>query len=62
MMAITTLVVMVVAIQGPEDGRIQPFLRFIDTVVGIAVGVACHWIASLLQARDRPLHGSGIPR
>ena len=61
-MAITTIVVMVVAILTPEDGRIQPLLRFIDTVVGIAVGVACRWIASLLQARDRALQGSGILR
>lgn len=46
-MAITTIVIMVVALISPADGKIQPVLRFIDTVVGIAVGLACHRAASL---------------
>jgi hypothetical protein len=44
-MAITTLVVMVVAILSPHDALVQPLLRFIDTLVGVAVGVACLWVA-----------------
>jgi uncharacterized membrane protein YccC len=44
--AITTAVVMVVAALSPEDAWQQPLLRLVDTVVGIAVGVACKWIAS----------------
>jgi uncharacterized membrane protein YccC len=36
---ITTAVVMVVAALSPHDRWEQPILRFVDTVVGIAVGV-----------------------
>jgi uncharacterized membrane protein YccC len=39
--AITTIVVMAVAILNPADALNQPLLRLMDTVVGIAVGVAC---------------------
>jgi uncharacterized membrane protein YccC len=41
---ITTAVVMVVAGMSPLDAWHQPLLRLIDTVAGIAVGVACNWI------------------
>ena len=58
-MTITTIVVMVVAILGREEGRIQRLLRFIDTVVGIAIGVACQWWrASLPQVRGGPFQGA----
>ena len=43
---ITTAVVMGVAAMSPLNAWQQPLLRLIDTVVGIAVGVACKWIAS----------------
>src|SRR5262249_36097809 len=43
---ITPAVVMVVAGMSPLNAWHQPLLRLIDTVVGIAVGVACKWIAS----------------
>jgi uncharacterized membrane protein YccC len=43
---ITTAVVMVVAGMSPLDAWHQPLLRLIDTVVGIAVGVASKWIGS----------------
>jgi len=55
-MAITTIVVMVVAIISPSHARAQPILRLIDTVIGIAVGVGCKWTASALfpmLRRDR---------
>jgi len=45
---ITTIVVMVVAGLSPQDAWHQPLLRLIDTVVGIAVGVICKWVASSL--------------
>jgi uncharacterized membrane protein YccC len=48
---ITTTVVMVVAAMSPEDAWHQPLLRLADTVVGIAVGVACKWIGSFLYFR-----------
>jgi uncharacterized membrane protein YccC len=45
---ITTVVVMVVAAIDPENAWQQPLLRLADTVVGIAVGVSCKWVASFL--------------
>jgi uncharacterized membrane protein YccC len=48
---ITTTVVMVVAAMSPQDAWRQPLLRLGDTVVGIAVGVACKWIGSYLYYR-----------
>jgi hypothetical protein len=48
---ITTAVVMVVAAISPQDAWLQPLLRLGDTVTGIAIGVACKWIASSLFYR-----------
>jgi uncharacterized membrane protein YgaE (UPF0421/DUF939 family) len=45
---ITTVVVMVVAAMSPADAWQQPLLRLADTMVGIAVGVACKWGGSFL--------------
>jgi uncharacterized membrane protein YccC len=45
---ITTAVVLVVAAMSPEDAWQQPLLRLADTVVGIAIGVACKWSSSFL--------------
>jgi uncharacterized membrane protein YgaE (UPF0421/DUF939 family) len=45
---ITTAVVMVVAAMSPQDAWLQPGLRFVDTAVGIAVGVICKSAASFL--------------
>jgi uncharacterized membrane protein YccC len=52
-MAITTIVVMVVAAINPETAGRQPLLRLIDTLVGVAVGIACSWSASRIIARGR---------
>jgi uncharacterized membrane protein YccC len=41
---ITTAVVMVSAALSPQDAWQQPVLRFADTVVGVAVGVAAAWV------------------
>lgn len=49
--AITTAVILIVAASVPLDAWQQPLLRVMDTVVGIAVGVACKWIASFLFYR-----------
>jgi uncharacterized membrane protein YccC len=43
---ITTTVVLVVAAMSPEQGWQQPVFRFVDTLVGILVGVSCKWFAS----------------
>jgi len=50
---ITTAVVMVVAAMSPQDAWLQPLLRLIDTVVGIAVGIGSMRIASLLFVQKR---------
>jgi uncharacterized membrane protein YccC len=41
---ITTAVVLSVAAVSPHDAWQQPILRFADTVVGTAVGVAAAWL------------------
>ena len=51
--AITTTVVMVVAAISPQDAWQQPILRLVDTIVGIAVGIGCIQIASLLRIGKR---------
>src|SRR5260370_11355247 len=45
---IKTAVVMVVAAISPADAGQQTLLRLADTMVGIAVGVACKWVGSFL--------------
>ena len=50
--AITTAVILVVAELSPNDAWHQPILRFADTVVGVAVGVAAAW-AGLRVIRPR---------
>jgi uncharacterized membrane protein YccC len=43
--AISTAVVMVAAILAPHDAWQQPIFRFLDTIVGMAIGLAATWIA-----------------
>jgi uncharacterized membrane protein YccC len=50
---ITTVVVMVVAGMSPHDAWQQPLLRLLDTVIGIAVGIACIRIGSFLFVRKQ---------
>jgi hypothetical protein len=40
----TTAVVIVVAAVSPRDAWQQPILRFADTVIGVAVGIAFAWL------------------
>jgi uncharacterized membrane protein YccC len=49
--AVTTAVVMLVASIDPHDAWHQPLLRLMDTLIGVAVGVSCKWIASYLFFR-----------
>jgi uncharacterized membrane protein YccC len=50
--AITTAVVMLVAAVTPRDAWEQPILRFVDTLIGVAIGVAAAWIGMrLLRSR-----------
>ena len=45
------LVGLVAAAISPQAAWEQPLLRLTDTVVGIALGVACKWIGSFLFFR-----------
>jgi uncharacterized membrane protein YccC len=51
--AVTTIVIMVVALQSPEDAWKQPLLRVFDTLVGVAIGMAGKWIASFAFYKGR---------
>ncbi len=53
---ITTAVVMVVAALSPHEAWLQPILRFLDTLVGIAVGLAAAWMAGRLLRSE----GGGV--
>jgi len=45
---VTTAVVMLVAAIDAQHAWHQPLLRLMDTLIGIAVGVACKWVASFV--------------
>jgi uncharacterized membrane protein YccC len=48
---ITTAVVMVVAALSPADAWRQPFLRLLDTVVGVTIGLTFAWTGSLFFSK-----------
>lgn len=51
---ITTCVVMVVAAMSPPDKAwMEPILRFLDTVIGIAIALLCAWIINVLLPRTQ---------
>ena len=52
--AITTTVVLVVAAVSPQHAWQQPILRFADTVIGVAVGVAAAWAGLRVTRPVRP--------
>jgi hypothetical protein len=58
--SITTTVVMVVAAISPQQAWRQPILRLIDTVVGIAVGIAGAWIGLKLTTRIPNQASAGV--
>jgi hypothetical protein len=47
---------MVVAALSPQEAWLQPILRVVDTVVGVAVGLAAVWIG-LRATRLLVAHG-----
>ena len=56
--AITTAVVMIVAAVSPHHAWQQPILRFADTAIGVAVGVAAAWVGMrVIRAVARPPSG-----
>jgi uncharacterized membrane protein YgaE (UPF0421/DUF939 family) len=48
LVAVTTAVILIVAAENPRAAWQQPLLRLADSVVGVAVSIACIWIASFL--------------
>ena len=48
---ITTSVVMVASAMSAQPAWQEPLLRVVDTVVGVAIGVACKLVASFLFSR-----------
>jgi uncharacterized membrane protein YccC len=58
--SITTTVVMVVAAISPQQAWRQPILRLIDTIVGIAVGIAGAWIGLKLATRIPNRASAGV--
>jgi uncharacterized membrane protein YccC len=58
--AITTAVVMIVAAVSPRDAWEQPILRFFDTLIGVAIGVAAAWLGlRVLRPRIGPARQPG---
>jgi uncharacterized membrane protein YccC len=45
---VTTAVVMLVAAIDAQNAWQQPLLRLMDTLIGIAVGMTCKWVASFV--------------
>jgi len=44
LVAVTTAVILIVAGENPQAAWQQPLLRLVDSVVGVAVSIACIWI------------------
>jgi uncharacterized membrane protein YccC len=60
--AITTAVVLIVADVSPRDAWEQPILRFFDTLIGVAIGVAVAWFTlRVLHPRIAPAGPAGGP-
>jgi uncharacterized membrane protein YccC len=55
--AITTTVVLVVAELSPHDAWRQPILRWVDTLLGVAVAIAAWWIAVAASHGRRTMFG-----
>jgi uncharacterized membrane protein YccC len=53
--AITTAVVLVVVAVSPHDAWQQPILRFVDTVIGVAIGIVAAWVGiRVIRPRIEP--------
>jgi uncharacterized membrane protein YccC len=52
--SLATVVVLVIASIDPHDAWQQPIMRLLDTVVGVAIGLAAVWISVRLMRRVLP--------
>jgi uncharacterized membrane protein YccC len=60
--AITAAVVLIVADVSPHDAWEQPVLRFLDTLIGVVIGVATAWVTlRVLHPRVAPAARPGSP-
>ena len=60
--AVTTAVVMVAADLSPHHAWQEPILRLIDTLIGVAIGVAASWIGlRLIRPRIQPPQADRSP-
>jgi uncharacterized membrane protein YccC len=59
---ITTAILMVLAAVDPHDTWEQPLLRFVDTLVGIGIGVAVSWLGLRLAKIERAVRSDPPPR
>jgi uncharacterized membrane protein YccC len=56
--AITTTVLLIVVAVNPQHAWLQPILRFADTVVGVAVGIAAAWGLRAIRSAIKPASSS----
>jgi uncharacterized membrane protein YccC len=56
--AITTTVLLIVVAVSPQHAWLQPILRFADTVVGVAVGIAAAWGLRAIRSAIKPASSS----
>lgn len=57
--SVTTAVVLVVAAVSPQHAWQQPILRFVDTVIGVAIGLGAAWLG-LRVIRGRLMTGWSV--
>jgi len=53
---------MVVAAMSPRDAWLEPSLRLLDTVVGIAVGITCVWLGQFLVLKTPGGHSAKLSK
>ena len=59
---ITTAVAMVVAAMSPRDAWLEPLLRLLETVFGIAVGITCVWLGQFLFLKTPGDHAAKLSK
>ena len=60
--SLATVVVLVIASIDPHNAWQQPIMRLLDTVLGVAIGLAAVWVSVRLMQRLLPATGPSGPR